>query len=146
LTPGRGRARPLMSHRSREEMIIIRSVPGKAVNTLFSIVESFGPHVASMGTFRNNPNTFFAEYPSGRDALAALDRISVWVDDQWPVQWGPRPVVRTNLGRAAKPVLSFGTDQAETATSVLTRPAGARAWGAAKSWREHDVDLAVTVD
>ena len=46
----------------------------------------------------------------------------------------------------ADAVLSFGTDRTETTTSVLTRPAGARAWGAAKSWREHDVDLAVTVD
>ena len=135
-----------MSHSTREEIIIIRSVPGKAVNAVLSIVESMSVHVKKLGVFRNDPNTLFAEYQSGKDALAALMVVSVWVDDKWPVQWGPRPTVRTNLGREAKPALSFGADQANKATCILTRPAGCRAWGAARSWREHDVDLEVTVD
>jgi hypothetical protein len=137
-----------MSHRSREEMIIIQPVPGKAVSTLLGIVERASPNVkrSGLGTFRNDPNTLFAEYHSGRDAIAALDRISLWVDDKWPVLWGPRPTVRTNLGRVAKPATTFGAGQARTTTCVLTRPADGRAWGAAGSWREHDVDLGVTVD
>ena len=131
---------------TREEIVIIRSVPGKAVNAVLSIVESMSVHLKNLGAFRNDPNTLFAEYQSGKDALSALDKISVWVDDKWPFQWGPRPTVRTNLGREAKPALSFRADQANRATCILTRPAGCRAWGAARSWREHDVDLEVTVD
>ena len=125
-------------------MIIIKPVPEKAVSTLLDIVET--ANVKRSGSFRNNPETVFVLYQSGRDALAALDRISVWVDDKWPLLWGPRPTVRTNLGRVAKPAITFGADQAYTTTSVLSRPAGSRAWGAAGSWREHDVDLGVTVD
>ena len=129
-------------------MIIIRGVPEKAVSKLLDIVET--ANVKRSGSFRNNPETVFVEYQSGRDALAALDRISVWVDDKWPVLWGPRPTVRTNLGRVAKPAIcftiTFGAGQAHE-TCVLTRPApeASRAWGAAGSWREHDVDLGVTV-
>ena len=131
-------------------MIVIKPVPEKAVSTLLGIVERASPNVkrSGLGTFRNNPNSLFAEYHSGRDAIAALDRISLWVDDKWPVQWGPRPTVRTNLGRVAKPATTFGTglDHIIFSTCVLTRPAGGRAWGAAKSWHEHRVDLGVTVD
>ena len=132
-------------------MIIIGPVPEKAVSTLLGIVERASPNVkrSGPGTFRNDPNSLFAEYHSGRDAVAALDRISLWVDDKWPVLWGPRPSVRTNLGRVAKPATTFGTGLTHIfahATTVLTRPAGGRAWGAAKSWHEHDVDLGVTVD
>ena len=131
-------------------MIIIRSVPRKAASTLLGIVERASTHVRMLGTFQSEPSTIFvdcfAEYQSGRDALTALDKISVWVEDKWPVNWGPRPSVRTNLGREAKSVLSFVAGRAFKATSVLTRPAGSRAWGAASTWREHDVDLAVTVD
>jgi hypothetical protein len=125
-------------------MIIIKPVPEKAVSTLLGIVETAS--VKRSGSFRNNPETVFVEYQSGRDALAALDSISVWVDDKWPVLWGPRPTVRTNLGRVAKPAITFGAGQAHE-TCVLTRPApeACRAWGAAGSWREHDMDLGVTV-
>ena len=129
-------------------MIVIKPVPEKAVSTLLGIVERASPNVkrSGLGTFRNNPNSLFAEYHSGRDAIAALDRISLWVDDKWPVQRGPRPVIKTNIGRTAKPVVSFGVDKDDRAICILTRPAGSRAWGAVRSWREHDVDLAVTVD
>jgi hypothetical protein len=126
-------------------MIIIKTVPGKAVSTLLGIVKTASPNVKVVGTFRNRPDILFAEYESGRDALAALARISVWVDDKWPVLWGPRPTVRTNLGRVAKPAITFDAAQAHITTCFL-RPAGCNAWGAARSWREHDVDLAVTVD
>ena len=128
-------------------MIIIKPVPEKAVSTLLGIVET--ANVKRSGSFRNNPETVFVEYQSGRDALAALDSISVWVDDKWPVLWGPRPTVRTNLGRVAKPAITFVAGQSHYTheTCVLTRPApgACRAWGAAGSWREHDMDLAVTV-
>ena len=113
-------------------MIIIKPVPEKAVSTLLGIVETAS--VKRSGSFRNNPETVFVEYQSGRDALAALDSISVWVDDKWPVLWGPRPTVRTNLGRVAKPATTFGAGQAHITTCVLTRPAVGRAWGAAGSW------------
>lgn len=128
-------------------MIIIQSVPKKAVSTLMGIIEKASPNVKCMGTFKNDPYNFFAEYQSGRDVLAALDRISVWVGDKWPSSWGPRPSVKTNLGREAKPATSFGAPgQAIMSTCILRRPAGCRAWGAASSWREHDIDLAVTVE
>ena len=129
-------------------MIIIKPVPEKAVSTVLGIVERASPNVKpfGLGTFKNNPNSIFAEYQSGRDALAALDRISEWVDDKWPVPWGSRPTVRTNLGRVAKPAITFGAGRAHTTTCVLERPAGCSAWGAAGTWREHDVDLGVTVD
>ena len=126
-------------------MIIIEPVPGKAVSTLLGIVETTSPNVKLLGTFRNDPESLFAEYQSGKDALAALDRINVWVDDKWPVMWGPRPTVRTNLGRVAKPTITFDAGQTYTTTCFL-RPAGCSAWGAARSWREHDVDLGVTVN
>ena len=125
-------------------MIIIKPVPEKAVSTLLDIVET--ANVKRSGSFRNNPETVFVLYQSGRDALAALDRISVWVDDKWPLLWGPRPTVRTNLGRVAKPAITFGAGRAHTTTCVLERPAGCSAWGAAGTWREHDVDLGVTVN
>jgi hypothetical protein len=125
-------------------MIIIKPVPEKAVSTLLDIVET--ANVKRSGSFRNNPETVFVLYQSGRDALAALVRISVWVDDKWPVLWGPRPTVRTNLGRVAKPAITFVASRAHE-TCVLTRqaPEACRAWGAAGSWREHDMDLGVTV-
>ena len=126
----------------REELILIKGVPSKAVNRMLRIIAETS-NVTSARSLTNNPTTLIARYTCGRDALLALGSLTVWVDDKWNVAaFGRRPTVMTNHGRVAKPPFPI-----QNTIHILTRPSTQVdwSWGAAASWREHDVELAVTV-